>query len=229
MSKALNGNLKELVVVDTTEMPWEKSPVDGVTRKRLHLVGSSEKGQVTSIVRYDADSSFPAHAHPKGEEIYVLEGIFSDERGDWPAGSYLLSPEGFSHKPFSKKGCKLLVKLRQYPGDERKTIALDTTAMTWKGIASPGVTVKPMYAQAGYTDTTSLERWSNKTDFGLVTYEDGAEMFVMSGSFEDERGKYTEGCWLRFPEGAQHSPKVEEGCSIYLKRGGLNYLKDAGS
>jgi anti-sigma factor ChrR (cupin superfamily) len=229
MSKALNGNLKESVVVDTNEMSWTESKSAGVWRKRLHLVGSEEKGQVTSIVRYDASSSFPAHDHPKGEEILVLSGVFSDERGDWPAGSYLLSPQGFRHKPFSKDGCELLVKLRQYPGDERKTIAMDTTAMTWKAIAQPGVTVKPMYAQAGYTDTMSLERWSKKTDFGVVTYEEGAEIYVMSGDFEDEHGKYTEGCWLRFPEGGQHSPKTEEGCAIYLKRGGLNYLKDGGS
>ncbi len=227
MSKALNGNLDEFVVVDTNDIPWTESPAGGVWRKRLHLVGSTEKGQVTSLVRYDSNASFPEHDHPAGEEILVLDGTFSDEQGDWPAGTYLLNPEGSKHKPASKDGCHLFVKLRQYSGEDRKNISADTNSMTWKSIAAPGVMVKPMYAQAGYTDSVCLERWSKGTDRGPVIYDEGAEIFVMSGEFEDERGTYTEGCWLRFPKGAEHSPKSEDGCVLYVKQGGLQYLKAA--
>ena len=68
MSKALNGNLDEFVVVDTNEISWTGSPATGVWRKRLHLVGSAEAGQVTSLVRYDPAASFPEHDHPNGED-----------------------------------------------------------------------------------------------------------------------------------------------------------------
>jgi len=85
-----------------------------VSRKRFHLVGEAESGQVTSLVQYGPGASFPAHPHPRSEEILVLSGIFSDETGDWPKGSYLLKPEGFTHAPYSKAGCRLLVKLGQY-------------------------------------------------------------------------------------------------------------------
>ncbi|MEL6200569.1 MAG: cupin domain-containing protein, partial [Pseudomonadota bacterium] len=68
-------------------MDWSASPSGTVWRKRVHLVGPPESGQVTSVVRYQPDSSFPTHDHPEGEEILVLDGVFSDEHGDWPAGT----------------------------------------------------------------------------------------------------------------------------------------------
>ena len=118
-SPILNGNMSRRVTMDTLSMEWTASPSGTVWRKRLHLVGGSESGQVTSVVRYEAGASFPAHDHPDGEEILVLEGTFSDEHGDWPAGTHLLNPEGFRHAPFSRDGCVLFVKLRQYAGDGR--------------------------------------------------------------------------------------------------------------
>ena len=120
----LNADMGLRAHADSATMEWQASPSGSVWRKRLHLVGGAETGQVTSIVRYDPNSSFPAHDHPSGEEILVLEGVFSDEHGDWPAGSYLLNPEGFHHAPFSKEGCIIFVKLRQYPGSDRKHVAL---------------------------------------------------------------------------------------------------------
>lgn len=86
MTESLNGDLSRRVAVDTARMEWTASPSGTVWRKRVHLVGPPESGQVTSVVRYEPDSSFPAHDHPQGEEIYVIEGVFSDEHGDWQIG-----------------------------------------------------------------------------------------------------------------------------------------------
>ncbi|HJR70391.1 MAG TPA: cupin domain-containing protein, partial [Gammaproteobacteria bacterium] len=88
----INGDLAVRVAVDTAAMPWTPSPSGTVWRKRVHLVGPAEAGQVTSVVRYEPGSTFHSHAHPDGEEILVLEGVFSDEHGDWPTGTYLLNP-----------------------------------------------------------------------------------------------------------------------------------------
>jgi anti-sigma factor ChrR (cupin superfamily) len=74
MAEAINGDLSVRAVVDTTRMDWAPSPSASVWRKRVHLVGPPESGQVTSVVRYEPHSKFPAHDHPDGEEILVLVG-----------------------------------------------------------------------------------------------------------------------------------------------------------
>ena len=56
-------------------MEWAPSPSRSVWRKRVHLVGPPESGQVTSVVRYEPRSRFPAHDHPEGEEILVLHRV----------------------------------------------------------------------------------------------------------------------------------------------------------
>ena len=206
-------------------MEWAPSPSGSVWRKRVHLVGPPESGQVTSVVRYEPRSSFPAHDHPDGEEILVLEGVFSDEHGNWPAGTYLLNPEGFRHAPFSEPGCVLFVKLRQFPGRERRHIVLDTRKLEWEPSALSGVEYKPLYQQAGFSDVTRLERWAPGADLGIARYEQGVEFFVLEGSFTDEAGAYASGCWLRLPAGAQHHPRSDAGCTLYVKRSGLPYLK----
>ncbi|MGW8370582.1 MAG: cupin domain-containing protein, partial [Gammaproteobacteria bacterium] len=202
--ETLNGDLTVRVHVDTAPMPWSPSPSPTVWRKRMHRVGPAEAGQVTSVVRYDAGSSFPAHGHPDGEEILVLEGVFTDDRGDWPAGTYLLNPEGYRHAPSSREGRVLFVKLRQFPGLDRRQVALDTNAGDWQSIGE-GVEMKLLYAQSGYSDSMSLERWRPGARLERV-YPSGAELFVIEGTFADEQGEYRAGSWLRLPAGSGHRP-----------------------
>jgi anti-sigma factor ChrR (cupin superfamily) len=223
----LNGDLSRRVSVATAAMPWSPSPSPTVWRKRVHRVGPPESGQVTSIVRYDAGSDFPAHEHPEGEEILVLEGTFTDDRGDWPAGTYLLNPEGYRHAPSSRDGCVLFVKLRQYPGLERKQVALDTNAMAWQASDEPGVEIKPLYAQEGFHDRVVLERWAAGT--GPVGRSDpaGVEIFVLEGELSDEASAYTGGSWLRLPGGSSQQLRSTAGCTLYVKRGGHRYLRGA--
>jgi hypothetical protein len=76
----------------------------------------------------------------------VLQGVFSDELGDWPAGTFLLNPEGFQHAPFSKPGCMLFVKLRQFPGRERRHVVVDTRRLAWEASAIAGVAQSPLRA-----------------------------------------------------------------------------------
>jgi anti-sigma factor ChrR (cupin superfamily) len=224
-SQAINGDLSVRVAVDTAAMPWTASPSGTVWRKRVHLVGPAESGQVTSVVRYEPRSTFHAHEHPDGEEILVLDGVFSDERGDWPAGTYLLNPEGFRHAPFSREGCVLFVKLRQFPGRTREHVALRTETLAWQPIERAGVSVRPLYAQAGFADSTRLERWARGTQLGRVAYPQGAELFVLEGSFADEGGSFAAGSWLRLPVGATHTPSSADGCVVYVKEGGFAYLR----
>jgi anti-sigma factor ChrR (cupin superfamily) len=222
--KSINGNLDEYVAIQTASMPWSPSPSPSVWRKRLHRVGPAESGQVTSIVRYDPRSKFPAHEHPDGEEILVLDGVFTDDRGDWPKGTYLLNPEGYRHAPSSRDGCVLFVKLRQFPGLDRRQVAVDTAALDWEPSDIDGIEIKPLYSQPGYGDSTALERWPANLAIARRDYAEGAELFVIEGSFRDETGEHNAGTWMRFPAGAGHSPETPDGCTIYLKHGGNRYL-----
>jgi anti-sigma factor ChrR (cupin superfamily) len=225
MTETISGDLSARVRVDTNRIEWTRSPSASVWRRRFHLVGPAESGQVSSIVRYEPKSSFPAHDHPEGEEILVLDGVFSDEHGDWPAGTYLLNPEGFRHAPFSEQGCLLLVKLRQYPGRQRRHVVIDTRNTPWEATATPGVSHMPLYRQHGFSDLVRLERWDPHVDPGVVSYEGGAELFVLEGEFHDAEGTYAAGCWLRFPVGSRHVPHTAKGCTLYVKESGLAYLR----
>ncbi|HVY63509.1 MAG TPA: cupin domain-containing protein [Gammaproteobacteria bacterium] len=223
-AEPVNGDLRVRVAVDTAGMPWTPSPSGTVWRKRVHLVGPVEAGQVTSVVRYEPGATFRAHAHPDGEEILVLEGVFSDEHGDWPAGTYLLNPEGFRHAPFSREGCVLFVKLRQFPGRDRVHAVLNTHVLDWQRGDRPGVDVCPLYSQPGFADTMRLERWAPGATPGERRYPGGAEMFVLRGAFTDEGGVLGERSWLRLPPGAVHTPFTAGGCELYIKEGGFAYL-----
>lgn len=225
MSNTISGDLSIRASVDTNQMDWSPSPSGTVWRKRVHLVGPAESGQVTSVVRYEPNSTFLAHDHPDGEEILVLGGVFSDEHGNWPTGTYLLNPEGFRHAPFSKDGCMLFVKLRQFQGRQRHHIALDANVLSWQTGTRSGVEVKPLYQQDGFLDTMRLERWAPDSVLGSLHYPTGAEYFVLDGRFTDESGNYEPGAWLRLPAGCNHQPRTTIGCILYIKEGGLAYLR----
>ena len=227
--QSINGDLSVRATMDTSRMPWMPSPSKTVWRKRVHLVGPAESGQVTSIVCYDPNSRFHAHDHPDGEEILVLDGVFSDEYGHWPAGTYLLNPQGFRHTPFSDRGCLLFVKLRQFAGRERRHIVVDTNEFDWIPTSTPGVMRKPLYEQPGFTDVVVLEQWRAGADLGSMSYAEGAEFFVLDGVFADEEGVYAKGSWLRMPSGSRHRPRTARGCTLYVKRAGLAYLTSATS
>ena len=224
---ALNGDLQRRVTVHGAAMEWTASPGGEVLRKRLHRVGPPESGQVTSIVQYQPGSRFPAHPHPEGEEILVLEGVFSDEHGDWPAGTYLLNPEGFAHAPFSEDGCLLFVKLRQFPGTERRHVVIDTTDSEWRRSVRPGVSWMKLYAQEPFSDHMRIERWSEPDAVGQLSFPQGAELFVLDGEFSDGEGSYRQHSWLRIPPGGTLTPEGSDPCELYIKEGGFTYLRSA--
>lgn len=217
----LNEDLSKLVIVRTATTEWQASPSPTVWRKRLDLAGGAESSRVTSVVRYDADSAFRSHPHPNGEEILVLDGVFSDKHGDYPAGSYLLNPGGFEHAPFSRQGCVLFVKLQQYPGLDRQHIAIDTNKGEWRLGATDGVAVILLYAEDGHSETVYLARLDGGARVPDHDHPAGEEVFVLDGSFEDEHGEHPTGSWVRYPAGSRHSVHSQGGCMLYVKDGNL--------
>lgn len=199
--------------LDTNTMPFEPSPGGEVLRKRLHLYGPAESGEVTSIVKYPPGSQFPEHDHPKGEEIFVLDGIFSDRAGDWGVGSFLLNPEGFRHAPYSKDGCLIFVKLRQYPKSAH--VAVNSETLNWIPI-NLGLDCKILYRDSATGESIYLARFHKGEDLHRV-YPLGMEMLVLSACISDEYGSYEAGHWLRMPMKAEHTIKIQEGGLAYVR------------
>jgi anti-sigma factor ChrR (cupin superfamily) len=217
----INPDRRQLAVMHTAGMDWQPSPSPDVWRKRLELVGPEETGPVTSVVRYRAGGAFAEHGHPEGEEFLVLEGTFSDEHGDYPAGSFVLNPPGSRHTPFSREGCTLFVKLRQYAGEGRRQLAIDTRDGDWQRTGLPGQEVLPLYAQHGFPERMRLARLAPGTEIPPHEHPSGAEIFLLSGDFEDGTGAYRAGDWVRYPPGSRHGMATRRGCSYYLKTGHL--------
>lgn len=217
----VNADLGRRVVVDTAPMAWEPSPSGTVWRKPLFRSGG-EYGPVTSLVRYAPGGAFPEHAHPEGEEILVLDGVFCDEHGDYPVGTFLMNPHGSRHSPRSHTGCTLFVRLRQYPGEDRPRLIEDTTDPAgWRPGLVEGLRVRPLYAQGGHPENVALVRWAPGTHFQRHTHWGGEEILVLEGEFADEHGRYPEGTWIRSPHLSQHTPFSETGCQISARVGGL--------
>jgi len=209
------------LIVDSRTIDWQPSPAPGIWRKRLEHRGAAESGRVTSLVRFDAGARFPQHGHPDGEEILVLSGVFSDSSGDYPAGSFLLNPEGFAHAPWSDGGCTLLVKLCQYPGASRSHLLLDTNDRKWAPSGIPGIDRKLLYAEDGHPETIALFHLAAGASVPAHDHPGGEEAYVLEGSVEDQHGRLEAGCWARFPAGSRHQPHSAEGATLYVKSGHL--------
>ena len=179
-----------------------------------------EVARATSLVRYQPGSSFARHVHGGGEEILVLEGVFSDEQGNYPAGSYLRNPPGSSHAPFSREGCVLFVKLWQFAAQDVEPVRIDTRTEPWRQGLVPGLSVMPLHEHDGVS--TALVRWTPDTRFNAHTHPGGEEILVLWGLFRDDAGDYPELSWLRSPRQSQHVPFTgAEGALIYVKVGHL--------
>ena len=101
----------EPCVVDTRKSPWFQGMVPGLTVLPLSEFGT----QHTAMVRWAPGTFFNPHRHFGGEEIFVVEGVFSDEHGSYPAGSWMRSPHLSQHQPFSREGCLIFVKTGHLP------------------------------------------------------------------------------------------------------------------
>ena len=161
----LHADLKQRAVVHAAQQAWQASPIAGVERRMLHRVGD-EVAQATSLVRYAPGSQFSAHTHTGGEEFLVLEGVFQDEHGDYPAGTYIRNPPTTRHTPGSAQGCTIFVKLWQFDPQDRTRVIVQTHNMARIHDAQrPGVQVSPLYRDA--LEDVRLEEWAAQRSITL--------------------------------------------------------------
>ncbi|GAC17885.1 cupin domain-containing protein [Paraglaciecola arctica] len=213
------ADFSQRVVVHSESLEWIPSPMPGVDRKPLDRVGG-EVARATSIVRYAPGSEFSPHVHTGGEEFIVLDGVFQDEHGDFPTGSYIRNPPQSRHQPSSRNGCVIFVKLWQFQMEDRTQIRLQTDFMA--NIAHPDfskVAVTPLYKDA--FEEVSLLYFEPEAEISL-NVKGGAELLVLEGTLDEQSDTLVKHSWLRVPINSEIKAKAgNKGAKVWLKTGHL--------
>lgn len=213
----INSDFHRIAVVILNEEAWIASPAPGVERIMLDRIGD-EVARATSVVRYAPDSRFERHEHAMGEEFLVLEGTFSDEHADYPAGTYVRNPPGSSHAPFSEDGCRILVKLRQFEMDDLSPVVVDTTNQALWNTSRDGQGESLPLHRFGAEDVRMLRLQPGQSH---VTGADGTEVFVVSGSLIFQGNMLAAESWLRIPRGDSCELAARGDAILWLKSGHL--------
>lgn len=207
----LNADLSRAVVVHAGSLPWVQSPSAGVERRMLYRVGE-EQAIATSIVRYGARSSFPSHNHPQGEEFLVLDGVFEDERGRYPAGSYVRNPPGSAHAPRSAEGCTIFVRLRQFRDDDRRDVMILPPPSSGRRSA-----FMPMSLFESVDEHVAIMDFEPHAVIDFEAHR-GLELLVLEGDLSTFGEYLTRWSWLRLPA---DMPLVGAaggvGCTVWVK------------
>jgi quercetin dioxygenase-like cupin family protein len=214
----LNADLGRRAVALTDELPWQWSPDRSVQRRMLDRDGE-EVARATSLVKYPAGSSFPAHKHGAGEEFLVLEGVFSDDFGDYPAGTYVRNPPGSAHSPSSREGCLIFVKLRQFDPEDLERVVVDTSTEDFSPTRHPGLVALELHRFS--SEHVRILRAEAPATLEDLRWPGGAEYLVLSGELADDNGRYPAGAWLRLPSGSRQRLRVSSDAVFYLKTGHL--------
>lgn len=219
----INANFEERAAVHTANMPWEPSPMAGVSRRMLDRVGD-EVARATSIVRYDPGSQFSPHVHSGGEEFLVLDGIFQDEHGDFPVGTYVRNPINTKHTPASEQGCEIFVKLWQFESSESDILRVDTNNLDLQTTAdNSGVSSATLFENS--EETVAIQNWSPGTEVRL-RHNGGMEVLVIEGSFKLDNTVFSRHSWLRLPNDENAIAKAgQAGARIWTKQGHLLHIR----
>jgi anti-sigma factor ChrR (cupin superfamily) len=211
----VNADFSRVVVITPHQYAWVASPQPGIERVMLDRIGA-EQARATSIVRYAPGSRFPRHTHPDGEEILVLSGTFSDEHGDFPEGWYLRNPPNSAHRPASRDGALIFVKLRQMAPGETEPVRIDTRdRAAWQRRGDRAVC--PLFA--GEREQVCLQRVAPQAAI-FPDAVDSAELLVLEGELLVEGQGCARGAWIRLPAGRYPALAAgREGATFYLKTG----------
>ncbi|MFT7581350.1 MAG: hypothetical protein ACI9MR_003026, partial [Myxococcota bacterium] len=218
----LNADFSARVVVHGAETEWVASPMPGVERRMLDRIGG-EVARATTIVKYAPGSRFSPHTHTGGEEFLVLEGVFQDEHGDFPVGSYVRNPPTSRHTPGSEPGCVILVKLWQFDPDDRTPVLINTQKMgSVRDANRAHVSVMPLFEDT--RETVQVETWDAGATIAL-DLPDGGEFLVLAGGFSEHDDDLGVQSWLRIPKGGRlEAVAGPDGARVWVKTRHLRFV-----
>ena len=219
-----NSDFSTRVCIHAESLDWADSPMKGVRRRLLDRVGG-EVARATSLVEYAPGSHFSPHVHTGGEEFIVLDGVFQDEHGDFPVGSYIRNPPESSHTPGSEPGCVIFVKLWQFDLADRTHVRADMNKIGHiKDTSRTGVSVSTLFEDK--RESVRLETWDANSAVSIDT-SGGAEVFVLGGSFSEADDTLVKHSWLRVPDGGNFMAKTgANGARVWIKTRHLRHVDD---
>lgn len=217
----INADFTQRIVIATDRLPWLASPQAGVERRLLDRIGG-EVARATSLVRYAPGSAFPAHGHDLGEEFLVLAGVFSDEHGDYPAGTYVRNPPGSRHSPRTGPGCVIFVKLRQMEPTETTRVVIDTAKADWQPGEVEGHARCLLHAPANSLERVALERLAPGASLPARDRPRGEEILVVAGELSDACARHGVHAWIRNPPGYRQAFRSTQGAVFWCKHGHID-------
>lgn len=204
----MNDNYETRALINTNDLEWENTQNKGIYKKLL----SKKEDEETSILKIEENSKLNNNSKINSVEIFVLEGIYKNEFGEFKSGTYLNLPNENEAFVSSNTGCVIFRKENCDKGVEN--IIIDTNSTPWlKGQGN--LEVMPLFTQ------TALVKWPQNERFIPHKHWGGEEIFVLKGRFMDEHGIYPKGSWIRSPHLSTHFPFVEEETIIFVKTGHL--------
>lgn len=219
---SINADFSQRAIVHAANLDWIPSPMPGVHRRMLDRLGD-DGARATTIVRYVPGSAFSAHTHGGGEEFLVLSGVFQDEHGDYPAGTYVRNPPMSRHTPGAETGCVIFVKLGQYDPDDCTFARIDTRKIgTLNDKNGPDIQVTSLYQDA--RETVQMQHIAPGARF-TVGDEGGYELLVVSGQITVDEEVFSPQSWLRLPPGDSAALVASDrGATLWVK---TRHLRDA--
>jgi quercetin dioxygenase-like cupin family protein len=216
----INADFSQRVLIHSETLDWTPSPMAGVDRRMLDRIGD-EVARATSIVRYAPGSHFAPHTHDGGEEFIVLEGVFQDEHGDYPAGTYVRNPPTTRHRPGSEQGCVIFVKLWQFDPADRYQMSIDMATPELTPV-NDGIASAILFEDA--RETVRLEQW-DAGNMLTMDFPGGAEILIIGGSLIADTDAMIRHDWLRIPPmGEAHLKAGPDGARFWVKTGHLASL-----
>ena len=205
----INIEYDKAISLNEANLKWQYDDTLNCNKKIFSLDGKKE----TSLIKIDKNSTFHNSNKINSVEIFVLDGVYSNEFGDFEKGTYLKFPEENESKIKSINGCEIFRKIN-YKQNIIETSIVNTSNTLWLQ-GQGNLEVMPL------SDQTALVKWPRSEVFVPHTHWGGEEIFVLKGTFIDEHGEFKIGTWIRSPHLSRHHPYVKEETIIFVKTGHL--------
>lgn len=204
----MNSNYEKRALINTANMQWKENSKN-VLKKLLSLKDNEE----TSLIKLNENSILNQNSKINSVEIFVLEGTYINQYGEFSEGTYLKLSEENESLVKTDTTCVIFRKTNHFT-NEQKIIVNTKTSQWLKGQGN--LEVMPLDIQ------TALVKWPKDEKFIPHKHFGGEEIFVLTGIFMDEHGQYPKGSWIRSPHLSAHFPYVEEETIIFVKTGHLS-------
>lgn len=220
---AVNADANKVAVMNTNEMPWEKTEWTGISRKVLEFVNDPVKGRETALLKFAPGAALPATTLTERMDLFVVEGSFSDEHGSYGQHTFVRNQPGFHHTLASGEGgvlyAKWRVPIRPAAGAR---VVIDAKTAKWMEFPHRGADALHLYPNTDGIETSRIGHVYENRKIPSHDHSIGEETLVLKGCLKDEFAAYTEGVWFRMPCGVAHAPYTEgQRCMMLIREGDL--------